>query len=482
MTAILDTAPALLGGVEDCSPTQLADAIRDARAVEVAAGVEVLRLAVAWADAHPALDDQGRPVPTPLVSGEALAAHFAGIDPEEFREAIGDRPAWAGLPRLGWDAEAGFAVTAGLSTRAGSALLRDALILRHRLPAIWAKVTTGAVPAWRARLIAVEVAGAPDDVCAAIDAVVAPVADRAGTVSVRRLVNEAMVRLYPDVVAVRSWQDLERRYVHLDRDHLGHTAIAGMDIRADYADLVDLDHVLTELAHRLPTVDPEARRETLEQRRARALGVLADPARAHHLLSQSEQSDPDDEPAPATPRAATRRRSTTLVLRITDLALLGVADAGTIETGPRAGAAVLTETIAAWCGRAASDLTVLPVLDTTAHHAGTAYAAPVTVRRHLAERDQHCLFPFCDRPAASCDCDHVVPYAEGGPTCACNLVALCRHHHRLKTHAGYTARLIEPGVVWWTTPWGHQFTVTREGTQPVPTGDHRAPPRPVCLK
>ncbi|MGN6782173.1 MAG: HNH endonuclease signature motif containing protein, partial [Marmoricola sp.] len=153
-----------------------------------------------------------------------------------------------------------------------------------------------------------------------------------------------------------------------------------------------------------------------------------------------------------------------------------------IETGPRAGAAVLAETIAAWCGRPAIDLTVLPVLDTTAHHAGTAYTAPVTLKRHLAERDQHCLFPFCDRPARGCDCDHVVPDAAGGPTCSCNLVPLCRHHHRLKTHAGYHAHLVEPGVVWWTTPWGHQFTVTRDGTIPVTTSAHRAPPRPVCLQ
>ncbi|MGN6780725.1 MAG: HNH endonuclease signature motif containing protein, partial [Marmoricola sp.] len=127
------------------------------------------------------------------------------------------------------------------------------------------------------------------------------------------------------------------------------------------------------------------------------------------------------------------------------------------------------------------DLTVLPVLDTTAHHAGTAYTAPVTLKRHLAERDRHCLFPFCDRPARACDCDHVVPHGERGPTCSCNTIPLCRHHHRLKTHAGYTLSLVEPGVAWWTTPWGHQFTVTRDGTVPVTTSAHRAPPRPVCL-
>lgn len=162
-----------------------------------------------------------------------MAAHFVGIDPEEDRDAPPDRPSWAGLPGVAWDAEAGFAVTAGMSTRAGSALIRDALILRHRLPKVWARVTAGMVPAWRARLIAQEVAGAPDDVCAAIDEVIAPVADRAGTMSLRRLVNEAMLGLYPNHVAQASWEALERRYVELHRETLGHTGIASMDIRAD---------------------------------------------------------------------------------------------------------------------------------------------------------------------------------------------------------------------------------------------------------
>ncbi|MGN6251349.1 MAG: hypothetical protein ACTHNS_05995 [Marmoricola sp.] len=475
MTMLLERTP--LGcDVEDLAATALADAVRDTRAAEVTAGIRMLQLAVAWADAHPALDDAaGQPLRPARVDSETLAAHFLGIDPDEHRDSPRDRLSWAGLPPVAWDAEAGFAVTAGMSTRAGSALIRDALILRHRLPGVWARVVDGrgegTVPAWRARLIACEVAGAPDDVCEAIDAVVAPVAHKAGTASVRRLVNEAMVRLYATEVAEKSWQDLERRYVHLDRDHLGHTGIASMDIRADYADLDDLDKLLTELAHRLPGIDPSCIGETLDQRRARALGVLADPARAQQLLDQ----DQNREGTPS--RTGARRRSTTLVLRISDLALLGVDDAGCIETGARAGDAVLAETIAAWCGRDASDLTVLPVLDPDAHRSSTAYTAPETLKRHLALRDRHCLFPYCDRPAARCDCDHVVPHGDGGPTCGCNLVPLCRHHHRLKTHAGYRPTPIEPGVLWWRTPWGHEFVVDADGTVPV----HRAPPRPVCL-
>ncbi len=50
------------------------------------------------------------------------------------------------------------------------------------------------------------------------------------------------------------------------------------------------------------------------------------------------------------------------------------------------------------------------------------------------------------------------------------MIALCRHHHRLKTHAGYQPRLIEPGIVHWTTPHGYQYLVTPDGTRPLSEG------------
>ena len=31
----------------------------------------------------------------------------------------------------------------------------------------------------------------------------------------------------------------------------------------------------------------------------------------------------------------------------------------------------------------------------------------------------------------------MIAYDDGGPTCSCNLVPLCRYHHRLKTHGGW---------------------------------------------
>ncbi|RNM13032.1 HNH endonuclease signature motif containing protein, partial [Nocardioides pocheonensis] len=64
-------------------------------------------------------------------------------------------------------------------------------------------------------------------------------------------------------------------------------------------------------------------------------------------------------------------------------------------------------------------------------------------------RDRTCVFPWCNRPARGCDKDHVVPWEHGGPTSSDNLAALCRRHHRLKTHGGWTYTRVEPGTYLW---------------------------------
>ncbi|WP_235538810.1 HNH endonuclease signature motif containing protein, partial [Nocardioides sp. Root240] len=69
-------------------------------------------------------------------------------------------------------------------------------------------------------------------------------------------------------------------------------------------------------------------------------------------------------------------------------------------------------------------------------------------------------FPHCTRPAARCDLDHATPHGEGGPTCPCNLVPLCRRHHRAKTHSAWDYEITSPGHYQWTRPTGLTFTVT----------------------
>jgi hypothetical protein len=53
-------------------------------------------------------------------------------------------------------------------------------------------------------------------------------------------------------------------------------------------------------------------------------------------------------------------------------------------------------------------------------------------RRGLEIRDRQCTHPYCDRPAADCEADHIQPYSEGGPTTQENGRVLCGFHNRLR--------------------------------------------------
>jgi Domain of unknown function (DUF222) len=83
------------------------------------------------------------------------------------------------------------------------------------------------------------------------------------------------------------------------------------------------------------------------------------------------------------------------------------------------------------------------------------YAPTARQRRWGRARDNGCRHPGCRNKAGWADLDHVVAYADGGPTDCDNLCCLCRRHHRLKTHApGWAFRLDADGALVVTTPSG----------------------------
>ena len=83
-----------------------------------------------------------------------------------------------------------------------------------------------------------------------------------------------------------------------------------------------------------------------------------------------------------------------------------------------------------------------------------AYRVPSRLRRFLEHRDQTCVFPGCNRPAASADKDHRTPWPAGATTPE-NLQCLCRHHHRAK-QTSFTVTHDDRGH-WWTTRGGWRF-------------------------
>jgi hypothetical protein len=89
--------------------------------------------------------------------------------------------------------------------------------------------------------------------------------------------------------------------------------------------------------------------------------------------------------------------------------------------------------------------------------ASPAYQPPPRIREHVTARDQTCRHPRCGQPAWRADLDHTTPFHHGGPTCACNLGALCRRHHQLKQHPGWTLTQPRPGTFHWTTSAGRTY-------------------------
>ncbi|GGC10592.1 DUF222 domain-containing protein [Cellulomonas carbonis] len=115
-------------------------------------------------------------------------------------------------------------------------------------------------------------------------------------------------------------------------------------------------------------------------------------------------------------------------------------------------------------------LAVDPATGQVVDRSASAYRPSAAVAAAVLDRDVTCTFPGCAVPASRCDLDHIVPFdPDADParqTRTGNLAALCRHHHRLKTHGAWTpSRDPATGVTTWTSPTGSTYT---RDPHPVP--------------
>ena len=88
-----------------------------------------------------------------------------------------------------------------------------------------------------------------------------------------------------------------------------------------------------------------------------------------------------------------------------------------------------------------------------------SYQPPQDLVDYLIARDRTCRFPGCRQSAARADIDHAEAWEDGGETSAANLGALCRRHHRMKTHGGWKLTSNEDGSCNWESPDGHRYFV-----------------------
>ncbi len=88
-----------------------------------------------------------------------------------------------------------------------------------------------------------------------------------------------------------------------------------------------------------------------------------------------------------------------------------------------------------------------------------SYEPPQALIDFLIARDRTCRFPGCRHSAARGDLDHAQSWESGGKTSPENLGALCRRHHRLKTHGGWKLKSHSNGACTWTSPLGKIYEV-----------------------
>ena len=96
------------------------------------------------------------------------------------------------------------------------------------------------------------------------------------------------------------------------------------------------------------------------------------------------------------------------------------------------------------------------------------YEPPQALKDFLIARDRTCRFPGCRRSAILSDLDHAESWRNGGETSRDNLGALCRRHHKMKTHHGWELESFPDGSCIWRSPFGKEFfTPARPADEPV---------------
>ena len=99
---------------------------------------------------------------------------------------------------------------------------------------------------------------------------------------------------------------------------------------------------------------------------------------------------------------------------------------------------------------------------------------PPSIRRALAARDTGCRFPGCT--SHRCDAHHVQHWSDGGATSLDNLVLLCRPHHRAVHEGGFSVIRGVDGALTFLRPDGAPLQVAPGAPSALP-GSHDALPR-----
>lgn len=424
-----------------------------------------------------------------------LAAHWAALHgpetvparrgrvlpgPERAKQAGGP-----GTPHVSEFACAEFGVLMGTGFIAADHLIRDAVDLQHRHPRMWAALAAGCGRVWKARKVArlVHTADLSLEQANLVDARTTPYVDSLPWGSFQRLVLAEIIAVDPAAADQRRLaRELEQFVSTTQSDEKGLKTLVA---RAEAGEIIVFVAVCDRIAQILALQGDQS---PVGARRARAVGILANPARAVALLREHASREPewtaDGEPFDEADRPHHEahpialdpdklRPKAVLHVRVSEEALrsgVGVAVCENDGVGPITVAEAID--LLGHC-----QVSVRPVLDLRDQLPVDAYEIPAAMRDSLALHRPSSVFPWTGTGLGAgrrTDIDHTVPYlamslgGSPGQTRIDNLGPLHRFAHRVKTHGrGWAHHQPVPGVYLWRTPHGYWYRVDRHGTHPL---------------
>ncbi|MBV9292601.1 MAG: hypothetical protein JO222_09140 [Frankiales bacterium] len=153
-----------------------------------------------------------------------------------------------------------------------------------------------------------------------------------------------------------------------------------------------------------------------------------------------------------------RRRGTEVVATIDLLSLLKLRDAPGELAGYGPVSADQVRDMLAEPGSTLRRLVYEPVTGVLRDLGTARYEPDDAMRRLICARDVTCRAPGCTRNAVWCDIEHCDAFPYGSTSCA-NCGLMCRPHHNLKTHDGFSYVRPDPetGETVWKTPLGFVY-------------------------
>lgn len=478
----------------------------------------------------------------------ALAVHWVQIhagealEDERRRTGRGLLPGMERVSRSGADgtplvtefAASEFGAVARMSPVGAASFQTDAVNVHYRHPLLWRAVMDGSGRVWQARQVArmCASAGLTREQARFVDAATTSYLSTLPWLRFRTLVEAKIIEADPAAAEERARAAAMARFVRTGQS--SEYGLKTIVARAEAGDVIFFTAMVDRIAQVLAELGDT---DPVDVRRSKALGVLANPARALRMLQEAAPGDDPvvgnddacDEPASHDGNDENDENDEATAGEDADAGLepcpdcdgTGVAgdptpfvrrplggptpDLGTVDPRRLLPAATLyihlhQQSLTDGGGVARmegvgpitldqvraflrhTNVTVVPVLDVAGQAPVDGYEAPARIREALHLRGPACAFPWATHTGRRKDVDHVdiyVPPDDGGPpgqTAMDNLAWLARLSHRLKTHGRWRLRQPAPGVFEWRSPHGYWWRVDHAGTHHL--GKETEPGRP----